>query len=316
MSPTAPHGPTAGASSQTGDLRAVVGCDACGGTLSPVPELAVHGCWQCQSCGLVVCLPFPKDVGQQYGEEYFDRRGEQDRAGVLAKVESFRPLAADLRHALGAAGTVFEVGAAVGALVRALRDEGLDATGVELSEAAVGTAREILDVDLVAGAVNSITLPQGCGAVIALHVVEHLLSPRRFVEQAHAALGPKGLLVVEVPDFGAPLRQRSGPDWPYFRPGEHLYHFTESSLVRLLTSAGFAVRRVERHGGLGLLAQEARGAEGYRDPAGVARLLFQSRVFVYRVPGARRGIRWANRKIGYQFLRRHAHIRVWAERIQ
>lgn len=290
-------------------------CDACEGSLEPVTELAIHGCWRCQSCGLVACLPFPDDLGVQYGEEYFEGRREQDREGVLAKVDSFRPLAAEIRKAVGPGARVFEVGAAVGALVRALQDEGLHATGLELSEVAVRTARKMLNVELMAGSIDDVVLPGGNDALVALHVVEHLVSPRRFVETAWAALKPGGLLVIEVPDFGAPLRELSGHDWPYFRPGEHLYHFDERSLRLLVRSRGFVVRRIERCGGLGLLATPFRGPDGWEEPLGLRRLAFRSRLLVYRIPGAKRAIRSLNSRLGHQVLRRHAHIRVWAERL-
>src|SRR5438132_868832 len=77
------------------------GCDSCGGVLQAMPELQSHGCHECASCGLVVCLPFPDDICAQYGADYFDRRREQDAAGIRAKLDSFRPLAADLKRALG-----------------------------------------------------------------------------------------------------------------------------------------------------------------------------------------------------------------------
>lgn len=290
-------------------------CDSCRGQIAPLPEFDPHGCWKCESCGLVVCLPFPKDLNLQYDEDYFDRRQEHNQAGIFAKVESFRPLAADLRRTLGGGAKVFEVGAAVGALVRALRDEGIEANGLELSAAAARTARTILDVELVNGSVDEDALPPNYDAVVALHVIEHLVSPRRFVEKAWASLKPGGLLIIEVPDFGAPLRERLGRDWPYFRPGEHLYHFTERSLHHLITDNGFDVRRVERYGGLGLLARDSRGQAGWQEPAGFSRLLFRSRVLVYRIPGAKRVIRCLNNKVGYQVMRRHAHIRMWAQRL-
>lgn len=82
-----------------------------------------------------------------------------------------------------------------------------------------------------------------------------------------------------------------------------------------MTQHGLAVSRVERHGGLGILAREAQGAVGWRQPKGVAGILFASRLFLYRIPGVRRVTRWVNRRIGYELFRRHAHIRLWAERV-
>ncbi len=290
-------------------------CDSCGGALCFMATHARQGCHECSNCGLIVCLPLPEDPGAQYGADYFDRRREHTAADIAAKVDAFRDLAKALRRSLGQGARVFEVGSGVGALIRALRDQGLEATGLELSEAAVMLAREHLGIELREGPIDHALFPSQLDAVVALHVVEHLLSPNRFIEKASAALRMGVLLVVEVPDFGARLRERSGDDWPYFRPGEHLFHFREESLRWLMTQHGLAVSRVERLGGLGVLAREAQGAVGWRKPEGGAGTLFASRLILYRIPGARRATRWVNRKIGYDVLRRHAHIRLWAERV-
>ncbi len=291
------------------------GCDGCGGALCLMPRLARQGCHECSDCGLVVCLPLPDDPGAQYGADYFDRRRELTAADISWKVDAFRDLAKALRRSLGQGARVLEVGSGVGALVRALRDQGLEATGLELSEAAVAIAREHLGIELRQESVDEAQFPHQLDGIVALHVVEHLLSPNSFIEKASAALRMGGLLVVEVPDFGARLRERTGDDWPYFRPGEHLFHFTEGSLRWLMTQHGLAVSRVERLGGLGVLAREAQGAVGWRKPKGVAGTLFASRLILYRIPGVRRVTRWVNRMIGYDVLRRHAHIRLWAERV-
>lgn len=289
-------------------------CSSCGARLSPMPEFECHGCYECGSCGLVVCLPFPKNVQEQYAAPYFAERREQDAPGVWAKVEAFRPLAARLRRVLGPGARVLEVGAAVGALIRAMRDEGLDAVGLELSEDAVRTADEVLGVKLLTGSAEVHDLPPDNDAIVALHVLEHLHLPREFLADVHRSLRNRGMLVIEVPDFGAPLRERAGVRWPYFRPGEHLYHFTESSLGDLLTSSGFRVRKFERYGGYGLLATHRRGAE--ETISGVRLCLFRIRGVAYRFPGAQRSIRALNNALGYQLLRKHHHIRVWAERVE
>lgn len=152
---------------------------------------------------------------------------------------------------------------------------------------------------------------------MALHVVEHLLSPREFLERLRKQLQPGAWLIVEVPDFGAKMREQLGAAWPRFRPGEHLYHFDEESLERLLTGVGFRPRRTERHGGFGLL--QPGGTEGVGDPGDTPQLpgwrqrVYESRKRVYRVPGAKRAVQTLNRKVGYGLLHRNQSIRMWAE---
>ena len=60
------------------------------------------------------------------------------------------------------------------------------------------------------------------------------------------ALRPGGVLVVGTPNFDALSRRMLGRDWAVLSPLEHLYYFTETTLTRMLTSAGFTGVRSER----------------------------------------------------------------------
>ena len=294
-------------------------CDVCGGAVAPIAELQVHGCHQCAECGLVVCLPLPENVATQYeGADYFLNLENPDVAA--AKVDGLRPFAAALRKVLPAGARVFEFGSATGALVRALRDEGLDAVGSDISPAAAATAASVYGVEITVGPAETVPIPNPCDAVVGFHVIEHLRSPKAFLERLSSALIPPSLLVLEVPDFGAKMREQLGPAWPHFRPGEHLYHFDERSLGRALARHGFSVIRRERVGGFGLL-QPGTGTEGVADPGdtpvpkGWRRPLYESRKWVYKVPGGRTAVRTVNTRVGYDILHRNAGIRLWARRV-
>jgi len=239
-----------------------------------------------------------------------------DGALLAAKVDSLRPLAGDIRRRCGTAATVFEVGSGTGAFVRAAVDAGLAATGSDISPTGARVASQALDVNVAVVNATDLHVPEGTDVVVALHVIEHLQSPRRFLQRLREQLRPGGWLVVEVPDFGAKMFDQLGRDWPHFRPGEHLYHFNEHALSQLLTDVGFRPVRTERLGGFGLL--QPTGTEGVADPGDTPRLpgwrqrAYDSRAWVYRIPGARRVVQTLNAKVGYDLLHRNQSLRVWA----
>ena len=300
-------------------LSSVTRCNSCGSALEARDDLAVHGCHQCTSCGLIVTLPLPEQATTetQYLDEDDSYFRNLDGELLAQKVDSLRPFAADIRKRLGAGTRVFEIGSGTGAFVRAAVDAGLTATGSDISPTGGRIATEVLGVDVAVVNANDIKIPDGAQVVVAMHVVEHLLSPRSFLERVRDQLQPGAWLIVEVPDFGAKMREQLGVDWPHFRPGEHLYHFEEASLGRLLTGSGFRPRRTERLGGFGLL--QPGGTEGVADPGDTPRLpgwrqrVYESRTRVYRVPGARRAVQALNSKVGYGWLHRNQSIRVWAQ---
>ncbi len=68
------------------------------------------------------------------------------------------------------------------------------------------------------------TLPERKFDVIfALAVLEHVLSPDKFLQQLINSLSKGGILYVLTPDFASPLSRMLGTRWPYYLPGEHLH---------------------------------------------------------------------------------------------
>jgi SAM-dependent methyltransferase len=83
--------------------------------------------------------------------------------------------------------------------------------------------------------------------VASFHVVEHVSSPVRFVEELARRLKPGGLLVIETPDIGSAPFRLFGTRWRQFIP-EHLYFFDRRTLARLLEGRGFRIREIRSIG--------------------------------------------------------------------
>lgn len=84
-------------------------------------------------------------------------------------------------------------------------------------------------------------------AVSMSHYLEHTLDPRLEIAAAHTALGPKGSLMIEVPDPDFFLGKLLGRYWlPWFQP-QHLNFVSVKNLDRLLREQGFTP--VEWHRG-------------------------------------------------------------------
>ena len=75
--------------------------------------------------------------------------------------------------------------------------------------------------------------------VIMRHVLEHIVRPHSFLQNHEGALGENGLLFIEVPDWSE-LDDVTDPV-----NFEHVNHFSQATLTRLLDRAGFNVVRQE-----------------------------------------------------------------------
>ena len=77
--------------------------------------------------------------------------------------------------------------------------------------------------------------------VIIWHVFEHLLDPRRTLEEIHRVLKPGGRLILAVPNFSSFQARATGPAWFHLDLPRHLYQFPLAALDQLLERVGFAV---------------------------------------------------------------------------
>ena len=162
---------------------------------------------------------------------------------------------------------VLDVGCGRGELLGLLRDEGIEARGVDAdADMAAFAQGEGLDVVQADGLVYLEGLDDGSlGAVVATQLVEHLPPPVlvRFLELAAAKLKPGGILVAETINPLSPLALRS-----YFADLTHAQPLVPETLELLAKQAGFAQteirylnppeKRLEEDGLTPALAENAR----------------------------------------------------------
>lgn len=145
-------------------------------------------------------------------------------------------------HALGGERddmTVLDFGCGDGRALRAIEALGLRAIGVDASATRTErAARAGLSVHPTLEA----ALAEAGGSVDAIvmsEVIEHMVAPRRMLEELVAALRPGGVILIEAPDAsgleGAP---QSFDQMRVVHPLEHVNAFTPATLERLASRVG------------------------------------------------------------------------------
>lgn len=101
----------------------------------------------------------------------------------------------------GAQGRVLDVGCGVGRVVASLRERGVDAAGVDVSEANIDRARK---QGLPCEFYDGRRLPFATGdlaAAGALNVLEHVEEPEAFLEELVRVVRPGGRVLISSPNF-------------------------------------------------------------------------------------------------------------------
>ena len=236
-------------------------CDICGATiLDPWLEVSVGRVFDrwvscCRSCGFRQVRPrlTPRELDQLYPADYFDTNGSIGyvdygrEAQRRAREAHF--VAKRLRRRRASA-RVLEVGCALGFLLAALRDEGLDVQGVDASPFAAYFAQTRFGLSIHRGTLEDAHFPAASfDLVVQKDLLEHVLNPRRHLLDTHRVMRPGAELWLVTPNGEANLRplvalhretssEREG--LPLLDQG-HLSFFSQAHLHRLFEESGFAI---------------------------------------------------------------------------
>ncbi len=160
---------------------------------------------------------------------------------------------------------MLDLGCGNGWFTAALARCGFDVVGVDQSESGIAIARQAHPglcferCDLTAHLGTS--LVGRFDAVVSVEVIEHLLLPRRLIENALGALRPGGQLVVTTPFHGylknlaLALGGRLDAHWHPLRDFGHVKFFSRATLTALFLEYGFTDLRFRTVGRIPPLAR-------------------------------------------------------------
>lgn len=200
---------------------------------------------QCRACRVAVTFPVisPDEIGRYYPPAYYGTENRRFnplfewlvtvfRRRRVRKIERFLPK-----------GRVLDIGCGRGITLSQLKDDGWEASGVEISDVAATHARCLLGDTVFVGDVLAAPWPDGSFDVVNIwHVLEHLPDPTEVLAKSRRLLREGGLLVVAVPNFESFQARIAGPHWFHLDVPRHYWHFGEKTLRDLLEKEGFAIR--------------------------------------------------------------------------
>jgi SAM-dependent methyltransferase len=280
------------------DLEVVNTCDLCGGT-EVANELIVNG-WnlnKCIKCNLVFTSPRHTEayLSKMYKDEYYDLASNYLHGQLSKPSKDLIRLATSLKERCTDSERLripryLDVGCGGGVVVNAFHQAGWEAVGIDLNTKAIrlGQGRGL---DLREESIEDQPLVT-FDLISALHVLEHVHSPKQFLQRCAESIVPGGYILIEVPDYGCRASRKMGQGWPYLYPDGHLYQFTVDTISKYLNHMKFAIIQIQKVHGRGPLEDYSTCPTCRRKrPSGLASLLFSMRHVVYWSPLCRRIIR-------------------------
>jgi SAM-dependent methyltransferase len=222
---------------------------------------------RCLECGLVYVNPRLDDdaIGRLYDEAYFEGKGFDrtigwDRRTIDDVRRDSRPFVATLEEAMGGlcGRTVLDIGCGFGGFVRALVAEGAEAYGLDDSPIAIG-ACERNGTPLAGRTIGELAAQdKRFDAVTMIEVLEHVTSPKSFLESVVRLLKPGGVLYASTGNWNFVRHDRLDPGTPYIMPEGHIYYFTPVTFQRYFELLGLETIDVTNRAWIGSRRFESR----------------------------------------------------------
>jgi 2-polyprenyl-3-methyl-5-hydroxy-6-metoxy-1,4-benzoquinol methylase len=197
-----------------------------------------------------------------------------------------------------------DVGCGGGTAVAAFKTAGWKAVGIDLNETAIKAGKD-LGLNLYATDIAEVE-PQSFAVVTAFHVLEHVSSPKAFLNQCARLLVPRGILVIDVPNYGSRNSRSLREHWPNLYPRLHLYQFTAATLKKYLDTSNLDEICLRKIAGYGPAEDYSTvpGHHPHRQDT-IKKTLQGCRHAMFVIPGAKPFLRWLFwQALGYgEFIR-------------
>lgn len=232
-----------------GRYERVAACEVCG---SPSGEHKIV-LWKyntpivrCSVCGLYYANPRWKTehLFGRYTEDYWEEyAGTISHTSVDEAANNARWFPFLGPHdGVRSTNRLLDVGCATGEFLLAARARGWQVYGVESSPIGAATAARVPGSQIHCGTLDTADYPDGYFDVVTMwDVIEHLQSPRQYLQRIASILRPGGLLSITTPNIRSLSFWLLGVHWSEIGPNDHLYYFTPRTMARLLDECGFSV---------------------------------------------------------------------------
>jgi 2-polyprenyl-3-methyl-5-hydroxy-6-metoxy-1,4-benzoquinol methylase len=188
-------------------------------------------------------FPVPADPEQLYGAptEYFAGHTHEE------KIEIASDILRGIKKRLPYPPKVLDIGSGCGEFLLTARNQGIDAVGLELSDAMIRYGAEKFGVEIhkLSAEAAADQWPGSFDAVVMSSVLEHVHDPDALIRSVNRLLRASGIVYIEVPNepclltevgnFAAKAMGRKhvfnlSPTWPPY----HVYGFNPRSLKKIL----------------------------------------------------------------------------------
>jgi 2-polyprenyl-3-methyl-5-hydroxy-6-metoxy-1,4-benzoquinol methylase len=202
---------------------------------------------QCAGCGFKFVNPRPdkNEISRYYqSDDYISHDAGKEniisRIYKIARVYSIKGKFQIVKRYFKS-GNILDIGCGTGEFLSYCKSKGFTVTGVEPNPKAGTFAQKVHGINVL-NSLNDLSHHNGVFNCISMwHVLEHVHDLNETVEKIKRMLHPGGVFIIAVPNSTSWDAGQYGKFWAAYDVPRHLYHFTETTLNRLVQKHGFEI---------------------------------------------------------------------------
>ena len=208
--------------------------------------------WLCRDCSLRFTqnIPDQDSIGRYYQSENYISHTDTNKGLVNRLYRAVRNHTLKNKkniiqsHTRLSTGRLLDVGAGTGAFAAYMKRAGWQVTSLEPDKLAREKAVILHGLDVQDASILFTLKEDQYDAITLWHVLEHVHALHQYIDQLKKILKPSGLIFIAVPNFTSDDASRYKEFWAAYDTPRHLYHFSPSSMNKLLAPHQLRINKI------------------------------------------------------------------------
>jgi len=206
---------------------------------------------QCVSCGFVFTNPRPEiqDIGKYYNAAGYLSHQSHSKGFVqsiyrYARNYMKKKKLSLIQNEIGKKDnfTLLDFGCGTGDFLSFIKENNIQAEGIEPDEHARSVAKNINKLDVFSlEDMNTITNDK-YDVITLWHVLEHVYNLHEQIDYFHKWLKPNGKLIIAVPNIESYDAKKYQQHWDGLDVPRHIYHFSPKNIAQILGNQQFVLQ--------------------------------------------------------------------------
>jgi len=188
-------------------------------------------------------MPTLTEVTQIYSDDYFFKGGAGYEDYTLEKdmlIKRGEYYAEKISRWM-TPGTVLDVGAAAGFILKGFENKGWHGMGVEPNRSMAEYGKNEIGVNIKTGTIGTVEFEEKFDLIILIQVAAHIYDFHNSIKRINGFLKPGGHLLIETWNKDSLTAKLFGKRWHQYSPPGTLNFFSKKSLNQLMMNHGFSI---------------------------------------------------------------------------